>query len=232
QGRHAVQSKCLDFITYQGGLTWPPPGGSSDHRHISRGDALRVPGGWAKEVPTMPASKEFAILIEDRPGTLGKICRSLADGTATILAFQSVPLAGKRLVRLCVHNPSTATDVLTAERVMYSEEEIAHVKAANKAGELARLAARLGDANININYAYSGLESGTNAPIVVFGVSDATKAASILDQAAAAAGRESLSISQGHKGAAAAAPFLLLFLVLLLHGLFRCLFAGVAGYSK
>ena len=122
----------------------------------------------------MPASKEFAILMEDRPGTLGKICRSLADRNVSILAFQSVPLGGKSLVRLFVDNPSTATDVLTAERVMYSEEEIAHVKAANKAGELARLAARLGDANININYAYSGLESGTNAPIVVFGVSDAS----------------------------------------------------------
>jgi len=137
----------------------------------------------------MPASKEFAILMEDRPGTLGKISRSLADRNVNILAFQSVPLGGKSLVRLLVDNPSTARDVLNAERVMYSEEEIAHVKAANKAGELARLAARLGDANININYAYSGLESGTNAPIIVFGVSDTTKAAAILDQAAAAAGR-------------------------------------------
>src|SRR5215469_16470398 len=189
QGRHAVQSKCLHFITYQGGLTRLPPSVSSDHRHISTGDALRVPGVWAKEVPTMPASKEFAILMEDRPGTLGKICRSLADRNVSILAFQSVPLGGKSLVRLLVDNPSTARDVLNAERVMYSEEEIAHLKAANKAGELARLAARLGDANININYAYGGLESGTNAPIVVFGVSVATKAASILDQAAAAAGR-------------------------------------------
>jgi len=137
----------------------------------------------------MPASKEFAILMEDRPGTLGKICRSLADRNVSILAFQSVPLGGKSLVRLFVDNPSTAKDVLNAERVTFSEEDIAHVKSANKAGELARLAARLGDANININYAYSGLESGSNAPIVVFGVSDATKAASILDQAAAAAGR-------------------------------------------
>jgi hypothetical protein len=66
----------------------------------------------------MPASKEFAILMEDRPGTLGKICRSLADRNVSILAFQSVPLGGKSLVRLFVDNPPTARDVLTAERVM------------------------------------------------------------------------------------------------------------------
>lgn len=136
----------------------------------------------------MPTSKEFVILLEDRPGTLGKICRSLADRGVSILAFQSLPLGGRSLTRLFVDNPANARDVLNSERVQFSEEEVAHVKTANKAGELGRLAARLGDANININYAYCGMEA-SNAPLVVFGVADATKAASILDQAAAAAGR-------------------------------------------
>ena len=27
----------------------------------------------------MPTTKEFAIRMEDRPGTLGKVCRALAD---------------------------------------------------------------------------------------------------------------------------------------------------------
>jgi hypothetical protein len=47
----------------------------------------------------------------------------------------------------------------------------------------------LGEANINIDYAYCGLESGTNAPLVFFGVAEASKAAPILEQAAAAAAR-------------------------------------------
>ena len=33
----------------------------------------------AKEVPTMPVAKEFTVLMEDRPSTLGKVCRALAD---------------------------------------------------------------------------------------------------------------------------------------------------------
>ena len=56
-------------------------------------------------------------------------------------------------------------------------------------GEIARLASRLGKANININYAYCGLEPGTNAPLVFFGVVEVGKAASILEHAAAAAKR-------------------------------------------
>ena len=137
----------------------------------------------------MPTSKEFVVLLDDRPGTLGKISRSLADRGVGVLAFQSVPIGGKSLTRFVVDNPVTAREVLNAERVMYSEEEVAHVTVANKTGELARTAARLGDANININYAYCGQEAATNMPIIVFGVSDATKAASVLEQAAAAAAR-------------------------------------------
>jgi hypothetical protein len=40
----------------------------------------------AKEVPTMPVAKEFTVLMEDRPSTLGKVCRALADREVNILA--------------------------------------------------------------------------------------------------------------------------------------------------
>ena len=58
-----------------------------------------------------------------------------------------------------------------------------------RSGEIARVASRLGEANININYAYCGLESGTNSPLVFFGVSEIGRAAQILEQPAAAAAK-------------------------------------------
>ena len=71
----------------------------------------------------------------------------------------------------------------------YTEGQVAQVKLANRAGELAAAAARLGEAKVNINYLYSGLESSTNAPILIFGVTDAGQAATILEQTAAGAAR-------------------------------------------
>lgn len=135
----------------------------------------------------MPTAKELAVLMEDRPGTLGKVCRALADRSVNILAFQSFPIGGKSLTRFVVDNPTTAKSVLDAERLTYTEEEIAQVKLPHRPGELARAASRLGEANININYTYCGLEAGTNAPLIIFGVAEAARAATILDQAAAAA---------------------------------------------
>jgi hypothetical protein len=43
----------------------------------------------AKGVSTMPTSKEFAVLMEDWPGTLGKVCRALAGRGVNIFALQS-----------------------------------------------------------------------------------------------------------------------------------------------
>ena len=135
----------------------------------------------------MPTTKEFAIRLEDRPGTLGKVSRALADRGVNILALQSCPSEGKSLVRIVVDNPTTGRTVLGNERVTFTETDIAQVKLPHRPGELARAALRLGEANININHAYCGVEPGTNAPLLIFGVADAGKAAAILDQTAAAA---------------------------------------------
>ncbi len=137
----------------------------------------------------MPTAKEFAVLMDDRPGTLGKICRALADRNVNVLATQSFPIGGKSVARFVFDNPTTAKSVLDNERLTYTEAEVAQVKLAHRPGELARAAQRLGEASININYLYCGIEPNTNAPLMIFGVADAGKAMPILEQAAAAAGR-------------------------------------------
>ena len=135
----------------------------------------------------MPITKEFTVLLEDRPSTLGKLCRALADHEVNILALQSFPIREKFVTRFIVDNPQTAKTVLDREHLTYSETTIVQIKILHRPGEIARLASRLGEANININYAYCGLEPGTNAPLVFLAVADVGKAASLLEQRAASA---------------------------------------------
>lgn len=42
--------------------------------------------GEAKEGPDHPCHQEFAALIDDQPGTLGRICHALTDRNVNILA--------------------------------------------------------------------------------------------------------------------------------------------------
>ena len=90
----------------------------------------------------MPISKELTIRMEDRPGTLGKVCRALADQEVNILAFQSIPSEGVSLVRVVLDNPTTAKKVLDNQRVKYTETDVAQVELAHRPGELARAAAK------------------------------------------------------------------------------------------
>lgn len=81
-----------------------------------------------------------------------------------ILAFHAFPSDGKTLTRLVVDNPTTAKTLLDTERYRYTETNVAQVTLAHRPGELGRAASKLGEANININYAYCGIDPATNRP--------------------------------------------------------------------
>jgi hypothetical protein len=137
----------------------------------------------------MPTAKEFTLTMEDRPGTLSKICRALADRSVNIVAAQSFSSGGKGVMRFVFDDPSKARNVLENERATYTESEVVKVNLAHRPGELARAAQKLGDASININYLYCGAEPNSTAPLIIFGVADVGRAAPLLEQAAAATGR-------------------------------------------
>jgi len=136
----------------------------------------------------MPTAKEFTISLEDRPGTLGRLCQALAEENINILAYQQFPHEkGKGYVRLIVDNADKAKTILDRQRCDYKETEVAQLRLTHRPGELGRAASRLGDAGININYGYCGTEPNTNATFLIFGVAEVGKAVKILEQAAAAA---------------------------------------------
>jgi hypothetical protein len=87
---------------------------------------------------------------------------------------------------MVVDNPATAKEALDTEHLSYTESEIAQASLPNRPGELARAATQLGEANINIEHAYSGLDAKT-FPVVFFAVKDVSKAVGVLDKIAKAA---------------------------------------------
>ena len=120
----------------------------------------------------MPIIREFTIRMDDRPGSLGKVCRALADHGVNIMAFQSIPAEKTILVCIVADKPDVAEAILDREGIAYTDGEVVQVKLPHGPGELARAASKLGEAHINIHYAYCGVEPGTNAPLVIFGVTE------------------------------------------------------------
>jgi hypothetical protein len=116
-----------------------------------------------------------------------KLAELLADHKVNIVAFQSVLSEGKGLVRFVVDDPVKAKKTFDNEGLSYQETEIAEAKLSHRPGELARAASRLGEAGINIDYAYCGVDLSSNTPLLIFGVVEAGQAAAILDRTAVAA---------------------------------------------
>jgi len=68
----------------------------------------------------MPTAKEFILTMDDKPGTLGKICRALSERNVNIIAAQYFPVAGKSTMRYVVDDPTKARSVLDGERETYT----------------------------------------------------------------------------------------------------------------
>jgi hypothetical protein len=120
----------------------------------------------------MAKAKEFTVTVEDQPGALGKCFLALAERGVNILAFQSY----------LVDDPVGAKTVLGGLRMIFEETEVAVIRLPHRPGELGRAAARLGEGQINIDYSYCGSEPRSALALLVFGVDNLTKAATLLEQ--------------------------------------------------
>lgn len=133
----------------------------------------------------MAKAKEFTVTIEDKPGALGKCFLALAEKGVNVLAFQSFVEEGESLARFLPDDPETAKAVLRDLRMIFEETNAATVKLPHRPGALGHAAARLGDNHVNIDYSYSGMEPGSTAALLVFGVDNLNLAAHVLDELAA-----------------------------------------------
>ena len=133
----------------------------------------------------MAKAKEFTVTIADKPGALGRCFLALAERGVNILAFQSYVEEGESLARFLADNAASAKTVLGSLRMIFEETDVAVVRMTHRPGQLGRAAARLGEKQINIDYSYCGLEPDSMRALMVFGVDNLTKAATLLDELAA-----------------------------------------------
>ena len=133
----------------------------------------------------MAKAKEFTVTIEDKPGALGKCFLALSERGVNLLAFQSYVEERESLVRILVDHPASAMAVLGGLHMIFEETDVAIITVKHRPGELGRVAARLGENKINIDYSYCGFEPGSSNALLVFGVDNLSKASTVLDDLAA-----------------------------------------------
>jgi hypothetical protein len=86
--------------------------------------------------PAMAITREFTVLMGNRPSILAKVCRALGGREANILALQSFPNSGKFVIRLIVDKPTVAKMLLTNLQLTFVETQIVQTKIRHRPGKL------------------------------------------------------------------------------------------------
>jgi len=128
----------------------------------------------------MARATEFCIGIDNRPGTLAKLCGALKRARVNVDAISVCENSECCWVRLVASPTPKAKRALTKARYRYGQQPVITMKAHNRPGELERVASRLGKKGVNINYIYGSNAPGEKGGMLVLSVDDLPKAVAAL----------------------------------------------------
>jgi hypothetical protein len=98
--------------------------------------------------------KDFAIRLTDRPGELARIANMLARYGVNVKSVAALAIDGQATVHILPDDAEPARAALTKNAVPFKESSVVTVLLENRAGELARVSARLGEAGVNLRAIY------------------------------------------------------------------------------
>ncbi|MBI0583744.1 MAG: ACT domain-containing protein [Methanomassiliicoccus sp.] len=122
--------------------------------------------------------KQISIFAENKPGRLAAIAEVLEAENINIMAFSIAEASGFGVVRALVDDPEKAYRKLTDLGYVVSTTEVIGVKMHDRPGGLREISRMLGDAGINIEYAYA--YSGRPAAVLILRVDQVQDAIKVI----------------------------------------------------
>ena len=128
----------------------------------------------------MQVRTQFSIFVVNRPGVLAGITGILADAGVNLEALSLADSGEGGVLRCICDDADNARKVLAEKHDRWTETEVLVLEMSNRPGGFAALAKKLGDARVNISYAYATASAAAGTTIAVFKVADMKKAKEIL----------------------------------------------------
>jgi len=125
----------------------------------------------------MAAARELRVHHSNKPGRLGHISSVLAEAGVNIEGFGM--WGGE--TRLFVSDVDRALELLTAEGMSCDVADVLRLHLPDEPGNLAEVAQALGEAGVNIDYAYTLSSAVPGEAAFVLAVVDPNFAESLLD---------------------------------------------------
>ncbi len=125
-------------------------------------------------------TNQLSVFLNNKPGTLAKVCDELAKADINIFALTISDTADHSVVRLVVSDWKKALLIFEERAVLAIENKVLMIENSNKPGSLGSISARLAKAKINIEYAYLATSPGAKTGLLILRVDDTKKALKVL----------------------------------------------------
>ena len=131
------------------------------------------------------SAKQLAIFIENRPGSLARICDEIAKAEINIEALATEGGAFSRgseemLVRMVLSDSSKVLALLSDMGVVAVETDVLMIEGGNQPGLLAKIADRLAKADVNIESVYVSASSDAAQCVIILRPSNLEQAMRVL----------------------------------------------------
>src|SRR5688572_12610685 len=110
---------------------------------------------------------QLALFLDNKPGTLARVCAALAREKINIYALSTSDTVDHIVVRLVLSDTQRALRLFQDHGSLVVKTEVLLLDGPNKPGTLADIAGKLAAAKINIDYAYCATSPSAHKGLLV-----------------------------------------------------------------
>lgn len=125
----------------------------------------------------MAKTKEFTIAVENRPGAVAEIARTLGNAKVNILALLATAQGTTGTIQLITEDAKRAKKALDEAKLSYQETIAEEYELANKPGALAQYLERLARKGVNLTSIHATASKGGKKAVLVYIAEAEAKAA-------------------------------------------------------
>ncbi len=128
----------------------------------------------------MKIVKQLSVFLENKPGTLSKVCRALAHEGINIHAMTVSDTVDHAVIRIVLSDPEKAMRMFESSGVLVIETDVIQIDLKNEPGQLAKLSDKLSLGDVNIDYAYCAADEEQKKGALILRVRDTKEALKLL----------------------------------------------------
>jgi len=131
----------------------------------------------------MVAIKQISLFVENKPGRMAKVSKTLSDAGVNIRALTVAEAGDFGVIRMVVDDPERGYKVLHDNGFTVSETEVLAVEMRDIPGGLYEIVNTLGESDVNVDYAYAFVTTKAERAMLIIRVDNLEKARKVLTDA-------------------------------------------------